>query len=85
MAITVIPGAYPETNIYDRVITLLDYRLVEMMDMIDPNIYRNFVIIDRKGEIMMYVKIQKSIYGLLRIALLFYKILIKKLKENGLF
>ena len=85
MAITVIPGAYPDTNIDDRVITLLDYRLVEMMYMIDPNIYRNFVIIDRKGEIMMYEKIQKAIYGLLRIALLFYKILIEKIKENGLF
>ena len=85
MAITVIPGAYTGTNIDDRVITLLDYRLVEMMYMIDPNIYRNFVIIDRKGEITMYVKVQKAIYGLLRIALLFYKILIEKIKENGLF
>ena len=85
MAIIDIPGAYLHDDIYEHVIMLLQGNLAKLMAMIDPNLYIKFGTFNINRESMLYVKIQKAIYGLLRIALLFYKILIKKLKENGLF
>ena len=58
---------------------LLKVRLAELMTMIQTNLYRKFVIINRKGEIILYVKLQKALYGLLRSSLLFYKMLVKDL------
>ena len=48
---------------------LLKDRLADLMAVIDPKMYRKFFIINRKGGIMLYVKIQKGVYGLLISAL----------------
>ena len=58
-------------------IVLLKGRLAYLMAIIDPNLYSKFVIINRKGEIMLYVQIQKALYGLLGSKLSFYDILLK--------
>ena len=48
-----------------------------------PNLYRKYVSLDRKGTPILYVKMQKAIYGLLRSALLFYKRLVADLEKDG--
>jgi hypothetical protein len=48
-----------------------------------PNLYRKYISMDAKGSAILYVKMQKAIYGLLRSALLFYKKLVSNLESTG--
>ena len=50
---------------------------------VDPSLYRKFVRKDRKGNSILYVQLYKSLYGLMRSALLFYRKLRKELEEYG--
>ena len=62
---------------------ILKGRLAEMMVQVAPNLYRKYISVDRKGTAMLYIKMQKAIYGLLRSALLFYRKLVIDLEGNG--
>jgi hypothetical protein len=53
------------------------------MVQVAPNLYRKYISGDRKGVAILYVKMQKAIYGLLRSALLFYKKLVANLESVG--
>jgi hypothetical protein len=48
-----------------------------------PNLYRKYITVDKKGAAILYVKMQKSMYSLLRSALLFYKMLVGELESSG--
>ena len=52
---------------------LLRGRLAEMMARIDPSLYRKYVTYSAKGTPMLYVRLSKALYGMLKAALLFYK------------
>jgi len=43
-----------------------------MMIQIAPEVYRRYVTVDRKGTKVLYVKLQKALYGLMRASLLIY-------------
>ena len=68
----------------DRVLMLLRGKLAEMMVRIDPYLYRKYVTYLVKGVTMLSVRLSKSLYGMLRAALLFYKRLFSCLEEKGL-
>ena len=51
---------------------VLKGRQAELMVQVTPNLYRKYITVNRKGTIILYVKMQKVLYGLLRSALLFY-------------
>ena len=53
------------------------------MVQVAPNLYRKYISVDRKGTTILYLKMQKTIYGLLRSALLFYKKLVANLESIG--
>jgi hypothetical protein len=53
------------------------------MVQVAPNLYRKYITVDRKGMTILYVKMQKALYGLLRSALLFYNKLMADLEGNG--
>ena len=55
---------------------------MELMLKTKPSIYRKFVTI-KNGWMDLYVKLQKSFYGFLRSALLFYEKLVFGLKSRG--
>jgi hypothetical protein len=76
-----IPGAFLHAELDEDVIMLLKGELAEMMVMVDPKLYRPYVIMTSKGEKLLYVRMKKAMYGLLRSALLFYLRLVKDLKE----
>ena len=40
--------------------------------MVDPVLYKDFITYDSKGQALMYVRINKAIYGMLKSALQFY-------------
>ena len=58
-------------------------RLTELTVQVAPNLYRNYITVNRKGTAILYVKMQTALYGLLRSALLFYKKLVATLESDG--
>ena len=58
--------------------------LSDMMVQIAPEVYRKYIMTDKKGTRVLYVKLQKALYGLMRASLLFYRKLRKEFKEYGL-
>jgi hypothetical protein len=66
------------------VLMVLKGELAEMMIQIAPQVYRKYVTVDRKGAKILYVKLQKVLYGLMRLSLLFYRKLRKEFERYGL-
>ena len=53
------------------------------MVQVDPAMYRKHVTYSPNGQAMLYVKLNKALYGMLRAALLFYKRLRSDLENMG--
>jgi hypothetical protein len=71
------------TDVDEEMIMVLKGKLAEMMIQIAPEVYRKYVSIDKKGTKILYVKLQKALYGLMQASLLFYWKLRKELKAYG--
>ena len=78
-----IPGAFLHAESDEDITMVLKGRLAELMVQVAPNLYRKYITVDRKGTAILYVKMQKALYGLLRSALLFYNKLVADLESNG--
>jgi hypothetical protein len=68
-----IPGAFLNAYNDKKTIMLLKGRLAKLMVQADPQLYRKYVIYDRKNQALLYVELTKALYGRLKSALLFYK------------
>ena len=66
-----------------HIIMLLRGKMVELLVKLQPELYRKYVITSKNGEPMLYVKLLKALYGLLKSALLFYKKLRGDLENMG--
>ncbi len=60
------------------ILMVLKGELAKMMIQIAPQVYQKYVTMDKKGTKILYVKLQKVLYGLMRASLLFYR----KLREE---
>ena len=70
VAIMDIPGTF--LNKEDEfVLILLQGKLAELMVQLDPKLCRKYVITSSRGEPMLYVKLNKALYGLKKSDLLF--------------
>ncbi len=78
-----IPGAFLHADVNKDITMVLKGRLAELTVQVVPNLYRKYITVDRKGTAILYVKMQKALYGLLRSALLFYKKLVVNLESDG--
>ena len=78
-----IPGAFLHADVNKDITMVLKGRLAELMVQVAPNLYRKYITVDRKGMAILYVKMQKALYGLLRSALLFYNKLVADLESDG--
>ncbi len=67
-----IPGAFLHADVDKDITMVLKGRLAELMVQVAPNLYRKYITVDRKGTAILYIKMQKALYRLLRSALLFY-------------
>ena len=67
-----IPSAFVNMEVDKDVLMVLKEDLADMMVQIAPQVYRKYVTVDRKRTPIMYVKLQKALYGLMRASLLFY-------------
>jgi hypothetical protein len=77
-----IPGAFLHTDLDEDITVILKGRLAKLMVKVAPNLYRKYISVVAKGLGILYVKMQKAIYGLLRSALLFYKKLVSNLEST---
>lgn len=84
MATCNLPGAFLHTLSNEKVIMVLRDELCNLMVKVNPKLYRKYVCKeDKKGKPVLYVELFKSMYGLMCLALLFYRKLKKELIEYG--
>jgi hypothetical protein len=79
-----VPSAFVNTDVDKDVLMVLKEELAEMMIQIAPQVYRKYVTVDKKGTKLLYVKLQETLYRLMRASLLFYRKLQKEFKAYGL-
>jgi hypothetical protein len=48
----------------EKIIMILQGELCELMCLIDPELYRKYVCKDRRGHLVLYVELYKSLYDL---------------------
>ena len=70
VAVVDIPRAYLRANMDNEVHVVFRGTLAEMMVMADPALYQPFVSYET-GKPVLYVRLQKALYGCLKSALLF--------------
>jgi hypothetical protein len=78
-----IPGAFLHANIDKDITMVLKGGLAELMVQVAPNLSRKYITVNKKGTAILYIEMQKALYGLLRSALLFYKKLVANLESDG--
>ena len=82
VAVVEIPGAYLSADMDDEVHIVFRGTLSEIMVASDPSLYRPFVSYET-GKVVLYVRLQKSLYVCLKSALLFYKKLVGIYSHTG--
>jgi hypothetical protein len=83
VAILDIANAFLHADNDEKILMLLRGKLAEIMVKIDPLLYRKYVTFSSKGVPILYVRLSKALYGMLRAALLFYKRLRSDLGDVG--
>lgn len=78
-----LPGAFLHADNDSFVLMKMTGRLAELMVKTAPSLYRKFVIEDATGKPVLYVQLQKALYGMLKSALLFYRKLVADLTAMG--
>ena len=78
-----IPSALVNTGVDEDVLMVLKGELADMMILIAPQVYRKYGTINKKGMPILYVKLKKALYGLMRASLLFYWKLQRELEDYG--
>ena len=78
-----LPNAFPNANNSEKTLVILKGKLAELMVQIDPQINRKYITTSFKGEPMLYVRLSKSLYGLLKSLFLFYRKLRTELEDFG--
>jgi hypothetical protein len=66
VAIVDLPGAFLIADMDEEVIMTICGQLAELMVKAAPNIYRKYTTIDANNQPILYVKLQKALYGCLR-------------------
>jgi hypothetical protein len=83
MATSDIPGAFLQADNPDFVLMHLGGILAELMIKVAPKLYRKYVTTNAKGTPVLYVQLEKAVYGMMKSALLFYRKLVADLLSLG--
>jgi hypothetical protein len=76
-----IPGAFLNAYNDKEMIMLLKGCLTKLMVQVDPQLYCKYIVHIGKNQLLLYVKLTKAIYGLLKSAILFYQKFVEDLKS----
>ena len=77
-----IPGAFLHATNKDYVVMQMNGTLAKLMAQMYPKLYRKYLV-DKKGKKVLYLRLQKALYGMMKSALLFYQKLVFELKSMG--
>ena len=77
-----IPGAFMQADMDEMVHMRLEGAMAEMLVKLDPKMYRKYIQLEG-GKKVLYVELRKALYGTMRAALLFWKLLTSKLEAWG--
>lgn len=77
-----IPGAFMQVDVDEVVHVRLEGALADLLAKVDPGLYTKYLCTER-GKSIMYVQLQKALYGTLSAALLFWKDLSAHLAKEG--
>ncbi len=77
-----IPGEFLHADNEDYVIMKMVGMLAKLMVKTNPKKYRQYIVLE-KGRSVLYLQLQKALYGMMKSALLFYRKLVSELKEMG--
>ncbi len=77
-----IPGVFLHADNEDYMIMKMVGTLVELMVKTNPKMYRQYVVLE-KGRSVLYLQLQKALYGMMKSVLLFYRKLVSESKEMG--
>ena len=58
-----IPGPFLHADVDEDITMIFKGRLAKLMVQVAPNLYRKYITVDRKGTAILYVKMQKALYG----------------------
>jgi hypothetical protein len=86
VAVIDIPNAFVQTrleNEKDKAVMRLRGKLAELMVKVAPEIFAKYVIINRKGETVLYVRLLNALYGIMKAALLYYQRFVTNLQSIG--
>jgi hypothetical protein len=86
VAVIDIPNAFDQTRLKDdddKAIMRLRGKLTELVVKVAPEIYTKYVIINYKGETVLYVRLLNALYGIMKAALLYYQRFVTDLKSIG--
>ncbi len=78
-----IPSAFVNTEVDKDVLMVLKRKLADMIIQIAPQVYRKYATINKKGTPILYLKLKKALYGLMRASLFFYWKLQRELEDYG--
>ena len=81
--ITNIQGPYMSTEIDNLVVMVLRRALAYLLILVDPSLYRKYMVIDSNRKPIFYIKLQKFVYSYIRVSLLFYEKISCDLKAMG--
>ena len=74
VAVMDLPETFLHADNNDEVMMTMKGKLVELMVMVAPQIYQKYIVRNKQDEPVLYMKVQKAIYGIMKSALLFKKI-----------
>ena len=83
VAVIDLPGAFLHAEMDDVVHMVMRGRLAELMAETAPELYRKYITHGKNGEAILYVTLQKALYGCLKSALLFYRKLVSEIVSLG--
>ncbi len=78
-----IPGAFLQADNPDFVLMHLDGILAELMVKVAPKLYHKYRTTNAKRKPVLYVRLEKVVYGMMKSALLFYQIWVADLTSLG--
>ena len=73
IAILDITNAFLQTENGEKILMLLCGKLADMMVQLDPIMYRKYVTYLPNGQAMLYIRLSKALYGMMRADILLYK------------
>jgi hypothetical protein len=86
VAIVDVPNAFVTTRITDvndQAVMRLRGKLAELLVKVAPKIYTKYIIINAKGQKVLYVKLLNALYGIMKAALLYYLKFVENLESIG--